>query len=135
MEGVRERSDVSALELFVPGDVTVHVVQPKDHWVVIGKHWMRVHILPRTRDYFPQMEEGGPDITLRTGQRTSFKSFVGGGIETVSDDYLSSLEKETSESWTTSTASGSYSSDSVMPKTSIIDRDDFVSSRPWDGEK
>ncbi|MFM7990403.1 MAG: hypothetical protein ACKPKO_64910, partial [Candidatus Fonsibacter sp.] len=54
---------------------------------------------------------------------------------------MSSLEKETSEYWTgnttflTSTSSGSYSSDSVMPKTTIVDRDDFASSRPWDGDK
>ncbi|MFM7985100.1 MAG: hypothetical protein ACKPKO_37860, partial [Candidatus Fonsibacter sp.] len=49
------------------------------------------------------MEEGGPDVSLLTGRRIIFKSFVGGGIETVDDDYLSSPEKETSESWTGTT--------------------------------
>ena len=78
LEGVREHRDISALELPDSGDVVVHVVQPKDHWVMIGKHWMRIHILPRTRDYFPQLEEGGPDISILIGQRMSFKSFVGG---------------------------------------------------------
>ncbi|MFM7977988.1 MAG: hypothetical protein ACKPKO_01620, partial [Candidatus Fonsibacter sp.] len=36
---------------------------------------------------------------------------------------------------TTSGSRGSSSSDSVMPETIVIDRDDFTSSRPWDGEK
>ena len=58
---------------------------------------MIIHIVPRTRDYFPQMEEGGPDVSLLTGRWIIFKSFVGGGIETINDDYLSSPEKETSE--------------------------------------
>ena len=64
----------------------------------------------------------------------------GGGIETVNDDYLSSPEQETLESWTgtttflTSTASGS-SSDLILLETTIVGGDDFASSRPWDGEK
>ena len=78
LEGLREQRDASALDLPDTGDVVVHVVQPKDHWVMMGKHWMRIHILPRTRDYFPQMEEGGPDVSLLTGRRIIFRSFVGG---------------------------------------------------------
>ncbi|MFM7983632.1 MAG: hypothetical protein ACKPKO_30345, partial [Candidatus Fonsibacter sp.] len=64
----------------------------------------------------------------------------GGATETVNDDYLTSPEKETSEMWTgtttfmTSTSSGS-SSDIPLPKTTIVDRDDFVSSKPYDGDK
>ena len=101
----------------------MHVVRQKGHWGMGGKPWMRIPILHRTGDYLPQMEEGGPDISLLNGQRITFKSFVGVGIATINDDYLSSLEKETSVSWTgtttfltTSTSSGSSSSDSVAPK-------------------
>ncbi|MFM7986429.1 MAG: hypothetical protein ACKPKO_44665, partial [Candidatus Fonsibacter sp.] len=46
-EGVREHRDVSALDLLDSGDVIVHVVRPKDHWVMMGRHWMRIHIVPR----------------------------------------------------------------------------------------
>jgi len=65
---------------------------------------------------------------------------VGGATETVNDDFISSPEKETSEMWTgtttfmTSTSSGS-SSDVPLPETTIVDRDDFVSSKPYDGDK
>ncbi|MFM7984642.1 MAG: hypothetical protein ACKPKO_35495, partial [Candidatus Fonsibacter sp.] len=75
------------MELLDPVDVSVQIVSPGDHWVQVGQHWMRVHALPRTRDYFPQLEEGGPDVSLLIGQRIIFKSFVGGGTETINDDY------------------------------------------------
>ncbi|MFM7988461.1 MAG: hypothetical protein ACKPKO_55030, partial [Candidatus Fonsibacter sp.] len=100
LEGTKASGTSSALELLDPADVSVQIVSPVDHWIQIGKHWMRVHVVPRTRDYFPQLEEGGPDISILTGQRIMFKSFVGGEIETISDDYLSSPERETTEPWT-----------------------------------
>ncbi|MFM7982244.1 MAG: hypothetical protein ACKPKO_23285, partial [Candidatus Fonsibacter sp.] len=74
------------LDLPETEDVTVYAVRPGDHWVKAGKHWMRVHVVPRPHDYFPQLEEGGPDISLLTGRRIMFKSFVGRSIETVNDD-------------------------------------------------
>ncbi|MFM7990455.1 MAG: hypothetical protein ACKPKO_65170, partial [Candidatus Fonsibacter sp.] len=49
------------------GDVSVHVVHLADHWLSMGNHWMRIHVVPRTRDYFPQLEEGGADISLLRG--------------------------------------------------------------------
>ncbi|MFM7982154.1 MAG: hypothetical protein ACKPKO_22830, partial [Candidatus Fonsibacter sp.] len=94
LEGTKANGTSSALELHDPVDVSVQIVSPADHWVQVGKHWMRVHVVPRTRDYFPQLEEGGPDISLLTGQRMIFRSYVGGGTETVNDDYFSSLERE-----------------------------------------
>ncbi|MFM7982183.1 MAG: hypothetical protein ACKPKO_22975, partial [Candidatus Fonsibacter sp.] len=44
LDGIREQRDISALEILDTGVVIVHVVQPKDHWIMVSKHWMRVHV-------------------------------------------------------------------------------------------
>ncbi|MFM7989104.1 MAG: hypothetical protein ACKPKO_58305, partial [Candidatus Fonsibacter sp.] len=66
LEGARESRVLSALELpdTEVGDVSVHVVHLAYHWLSMGNHLMKIHVVPRTRGYFPHLEEGGLDISL-----------------------------------------------------------------------
>ena len=49
LEGIRRARPPSILESPVPDeeDVTVRVIGKGDRWTKLGKHWRRIHELPR----------------------------------------------------------------------------------------
>ena len=79
VEGIRRNMPLSALHLPLPdntGDATVRVVPAGDRWLQVGKHWMRIHALPRNTSYIPQLEDGGPELSILLGTRTTFMSYT-----------------------------------------------------------
>jgi len=51
LEGAKA-GGTSVLELPDPADVSVQVVSSADHWTQLGKHWIRIHVIPRNRGCF-----------------------------------------------------------------------------------
>ena len=47
LEGLRRTSPPSLLELPGLEETTVRVVPHGDRWIQMGKHWMRIHAIPR----------------------------------------------------------------------------------------
>ena len=46
-EGIRQSSPPSLLDMPDAGEAIAKVIPHRDLWVQMGKHWMRVHDLPR----------------------------------------------------------------------------------------
>ena len=61
--------------LELPGldEAAVRVVPHGDRWVQMGRHWMRIHAMPRNAVYTPQLEEGGPDLSTLTDARITWR--------------------------------------------------------------
>ena len=62
LEGRRQTSPPSLLELPGLEEAAVRVVPHGDRWFQMGKHWMRIHAFPRDAAYTPQLEDVGPDL-------------------------------------------------------------------------
>ena len=76
LEGLRQSTPPSALELPSADDLegaAVRVLPAGDRWVRLGRHWIRVHTVPRTTVYTPQLEEDGPDLPTLLDVRITFK--------------------------------------------------------------
>ena len=88
LEGLRQSTPPSALELPSADDLegaTVRVLPVGDRWVKLGRHWMRIHTVPRNMVYTPQLEEDGPDLSTLLHVRITFKSYDRGHIDTITD--------------------------------------------------
>ena len=106
LEGIRQSTPPSALELPSVDDLegaTVHILPAGDRWVKLGKHWMRVHTLPRNMAYTPQLEEDGPDLSTLLDTRITFKSYDNGHIDSVTDAWMSGGPDVDPCSWTGTT--------------------------------
>ena len=89
LEGLRQSTPPSALELPSADDLesaTVRVLPAGDRWVRLGRHWMRVHTVPRNTAYIPQLEEDGPDLSTLLDVRITCKSYDRGHVETITDE-------------------------------------------------
>ena len=76
LEGLRQSTPPSALELPSADDLegaAVRVLPAGDRRVRLGRHWIRVHTVPRTTVYTPQLEEDGPDLPTLLDVRITFK--------------------------------------------------------------
>ena len=91
LEGLRQTSPPSLLELPGLGEATVRVVPYGDCWLQMGKHWLRIHVIPRDTAYTPQLEDSGPDLSTLTDTRISFTFFLDGHTSVVTDDWRSLL--------------------------------------------
>ena len=80
---------MSALDLPDNDDVTVRVVGKGDRWTTFGQHWMRIHELPRTSMYIPQLEGEGPELSTLVNNGITFKSYDDGGVYYLTDDWRS----------------------------------------------
>ena len=108
LEGLRQSSPPSALELpsdedMGGGGTTVRVLLAEDRWVTLGRHWMRIHIIPRMSASIPQLEEGGPDLSTLQGMRITFKSYDRGHVDTITDDWKSAAPDLERYPWTGTT--------------------------------
>ena len=64
LEGLRQTSPPSLLELPHLEEATVRVVPHGDRWIQMGMHWMRIHVTPRDSLYVPLASSDGPDLSL-----------------------------------------------------------------------
>ena len=106
LEGMRQSTPPSALELPSVDDLegaTARVLLAGDRWVKLGKHWMRIHTIPRASGLIPQLEEGGPDLSTLLGMRITFKPYARGHVDTIADDWKSVAPDEERYSWTGTT--------------------------------
>ena len=106
LEGIRQSTPPSALELPSADDlegVAVRVLPAGDRWVRLGRHWMRVHTLPRNMACAPQLEEDGPDLSTLLDVRITFKSYDRGHIDTITDEWKSGVPDEEQCLWTGTT--------------------------------
>ena len=87
LEGLRQTSPPSLLELPYLEEATARVVPHGDRWIQMGMHWMRIHITPRDSLYIPSASVDGPDLALLSDNRITFKSFLHGRTETISDNW------------------------------------------------
>ena len=85
------------------GEATVRVIPAGDRWAQLGKHWMRIHTLPRSTAYSPQLEDGGPDVSALNGIRITCKSFARGHVDTINDDWRTAASDSNSYHWTDAT--------------------------------
>jgi hypothetical protein len=70
------------------GTITEQVVPVGDHWWVrLGNHWLRVQTIPRTRDYAPDADASGPEISLLSGARITTKCCSDGRAHVVYYDW------------------------------------------------
>ena len=82
-------------------------------------HWMRIHTIPRDTLYTPMLEGDGPDLSTLSDTRITFKSFIHGRTQTISDDWRDATSGSDDSLWmgTTTflvrTSSGSTSSSDV----------------------
>ena len=74
LEGLRQTSPPSLLELLGLDEAAVRVVPHGDRWIHMCRHWMRIHVIPRDAAYTPQLEDGGPDLSSLTDTRITCKS-------------------------------------------------------------
>ena len=76
LEGLRQTSPPSLLELPDLEEAAVRVIPHGDCWIQMGTHWMRIHATPRDRAYTPQLDEGGPDLSTLSVTRITARSFI-----------------------------------------------------------
>ena len=50
---------------------------------------MRIHELPRTSMYIPQLEGEGPELSTLVNNGITFKSYADGGVYHITDDWRS----------------------------------------------
>ena len=106
LEGLRQSTPPSALELPSADDLegaTVRVLPVGDRWVRLGRHWVRVHTVPRHTAYTPQLEEDGPDRSTLLDVRITFKSYDRRRVDTITDEWKSGVPGEEQCSWTGTT--------------------------------
>ena len=60
-----------------------------DRWTTFGQHWMRIHELPRTSMYIPQLEGEGPELSTLVNNGITFKFYDHGGVYYLTDDWRS----------------------------------------------
>ena len=109
-----------------------------DRWVQLGQRLMRIHTLPRTSAYTPQLEDWGPDVSTLNGMRTMFKSFARGHITTITDDWTIVVpyrDSHPSSGTTTFLAMGPLADQGVPSSRVESQIADTASSRPWDGDE
>ena len=145
---VRPSTPPSALELPSVDNqdgATVRVLLAGDRWVKLGKHWMRIHTLPRNMAYIPQLEELRPDLATLLDTRITFKMYDKGRIDSVTDAWKSGVPDVEQCSWKGTTTfftvdapprheSGVRSEDEV-PEHARQRLVGMSSSRPWDGDE
>ena len=141
LAGLRQTSPPSLLELPGLDEAAVRVVPHGDHWIKMGKHWMSIHVFPREAAYTPQLEDGGPDLSILTGSRVTFTSYLDGRTVTITDDWRNVSHDDDSSLWMskttllTSTSSGSDdTSDGPVRDADKADVGDMTSPRPSDGD-
>ena len=109
-----------------------------DKRVQLGRRWMRIHVIPRTSAHTPQLEDGGPDIATLKGARITFKSSVGGHVDTIADDWTAYALDEDARPWvgTTTFLTMDMPDARVVPSAKVeAQLADVASSRPWDGDE
>ena len=106
----------------------------------MGKHWMRIHVIPRDAAYTPQLEDNGPDLSTLTDTRITLKSFLDGHTLTITDDWQSASVDSDRSPWMGTTtvlvSTSARSADSIDVPVRVadnIDEGDMMFSRPWDG--
>jgi hypothetical protein len=68
-------------------EAAVRVIPHGDRWLQMGMHWMRIHVTPRDTLYTPSLVGDGPDLSILSDTRITFKSFLHGRTHTISDDW------------------------------------------------
>ena len=99
LEGLRQTSPPSLLELPGLEEAAVRVVPHGDRWLQMGKHWMRTHACARDAVYTPQLEDGGPDLSPLTDTRITFTSFLDGHTLYITDDWRCASVDDDSSPW------------------------------------
>ena len=100
---LRQSTPPTALELLSADgleDATVRVLPAGARWGRLGRHWMRIHSVPRNSAYIPQLEEDGPDLSTLLGIRITFKAYDRGHVDTSTDDWQSAATDEERYPWT-----------------------------------
>ena len=116
LEGLRQTSPPSLLELPKVEEATVRDVPHGDRWIQMGMHWMRIHVTPRDSLYTPLVGEEGPDLSTLSDTRITFKSFLHGRTQTISDDWRDATSEVDDSSWMgTTTFLARTSSGSIIP--------------------
>ena len=129
------------MELPDLNEATVRVIPHGDSLFQMGKHWLRLHVVPRENAYSPHLEDGGPDLSTLVDTRVTFKSYLDGRTVASTDDWRNVPHDDDCSPWMgtatllTSTSSGSGDSSDVP--FCVADKayvGDVTSSRPWDGD-
>ena len=105
--------------------------------VQLGRHLLRIHVLPRITADTPQLEDGGPDVLTLNGMRGTFKSFENGHIHTTVDDWTVATPDDDPHLWTGTTmclTAGSPVGQDVSSERVQAQIADMASPRPWDGD-
>ena len=80
------------------------VERTSDYWIMDGRLWKRVHIIPRNTLYRPEATDGGPSPDDLTSTRVTFiKPTNGSRPHRIDDEWTTEPQPRQSTSWTGST--------------------------------